>query len=85
MVTPALPDSSISHSKSMSRGKNEIHEEDPSIIVMNETQINDQPEDNQLMLDIIGERQGDSIGSSSVTESSESEEEIAEDYVISRN
>lgn len=69
----------------MSRGKNEIHEEDPSIIVMNETQINDQPEDNQLMLDIIGERQGDSIGSSSVTESSESEEEIAEDYVISRN
>jgi len=38
------------------------------------------------MLDIIGERQGDSIGSSSVTESSESEEkENAEDFEIVRN
>jgi len=46
MVTPVMPDSSISHSKSMSRGKNEMQEEDPSIIVMNETQINDQPEEN---------------------------------------
>lgn len=37
------------------------------------------------MLDIIGERQGDSIGSSSVTESSEGEEEEnAEDFQIVR-
>lgn len=46
MINPVMPDSSISNSKSMSRGKNEMQEEDPSIIVMNETHINDQPEEN---------------------------------------
>ena len=75
-------DTSISNSKShsLSRVKQEIQEEDPSMILHNETQINEQQEESQFMLEIMGdERKMKNIQESKISENSLEDSEDSEE------